>query len=102
MRRIIWILVLAVLGWYGWGKYEAHIKAQDAAEAAGRSVKPAPAKARKAAEPAVSFFTCDGRNSCVQMTSCEEARYFVKNCPGMNSGASGEGVPSCEKQWCKK
>ena len=101
MKRIIWILVIAALGWYAFGKYQDHLRAGRAAEAASQSSKKkvVPASS-KAGESGVSFFTCDGRNSCVQMTSCEEARYFVKNC-GMNSGASGEGASSCEKQWCK-
>ena len=60
----------------------------------------APAGA-KAADPAVLFFTCDGRSTCKQMTSCEEARYFIKTCPGFNAGVFGEEA-SCEKQWCHK
>ena len=101
MKRIIWILVLAALGWYGWGKYDAKVRAERAAAAAaGPSRKAAPIPA-KAGDPGVSFFTCDGRNSCTQMRSCEEARYFVRNC-GINNGASGEGAASCESQWCRK
>jgi cold shock CspA family protein len=41
-------------------------------------------------------FRCDGRTLCSQMTSCEEARYFLAHCPGMKSG---DGIP-CEQQWC--
>lgn len=101
MKRIIWILVLAALGWYAWGKYQGYVKAEQAREAAdtaSRKVAPAPTRMT---DPGVSFFTCDGRNSCTQMRSCEEARYFVRNC-GINNGASGEGAASCESQWCKK
>ncbi len=101
MKRIIWILVLAALGWYAWGKYEDHARAQRAAEAAARSPRKVGGIPAKAGAPDVSFFTCDGRNACTQMRSCEEAKYFVRNC-GINNGASGEGAPSCESQWCKK
>jgi hypothetical protein len=97
MKNILLIIVLALAGWYGWGKYEAHVRAQRAAEAAGKS---APATSSKPGAPAVSFFTCDGRDSCIQMTSCEEAKFFLKNCPGMNPEANREGA-SCEKQWCR-
>jgi endonuclease YncB( thermonuclease family) len=44
---------------------------------------------------------CDGRTSCAQMTSCEEATWFVKNCPGVKMDGNNDGVP-CEKQWCKR
>lgn len=42
---------------------------------------------------------CDGRTYCSQMTSCAEATFFLKNCPGTNMDGNGDGVP-CEKQWC--
>lgn len=45
-------------------------------------------------------FTCDGRTYCSQMTSCEEATFFLKNCPGAKMDGNNDGIP-CEKQWCK-
>lgn len=44
-------------------------------------------------------FRCDGRTYCSQMTSCEEARYFVANCPGVKMDGNHDGNP-CQKQWC--
>uniref|UniRef100_UPI0035644068 excalibur calcium-binding domain-containing protein n=1 Tax=Hydrogenophaga sp. TaxID=1904254 RepID=UPI0035644068 len=44
-------------------------------------------------------FHCDGRKYCSQMTSCREAKLFLKNCPGMKMDGNGDGVP-CEQQWC--
>ncbi len=44
-------------------------------------------------------FHCDGRVYCSQMTSCEEATYFLQHCPGVKMDGEGDGVP-CEKQWC--
>jgi len=44
-------------------------------------------------------FTCDGRKYCSQMTSCEEAIYFLQNCPDPRMDGNHDGVP-CEKQWC--
>ena len=46
-----------------------------------------------------SNFTCDGREYCSQMTSCEEATYFIDNCPNTKMDGNHDGVP-CEKQWC--
>lgn len=42
---------------------------------------------------------CDGRRYCSQMTSCEEATYFLRHCPGTEMDGDGDGVP-CESQWC--
>lgn len=43
---------------------------------------------------------CDGRKYCSQMHSCEEAKAFLRSCPGMEMDGDGDGVP-CEKQWCR-
>ena len=64
--------------------------------------------ARRDAAPSVSpaadaaagqTFTCDGRTHCSQMTSCAEAEYFLKHCPGTQMDGDGDGEP-CERQWC--
>ncbi len=44
-------------------------------------------------------YRCDGRTHCSQMTSCEEAKFFLRNCPGTKMDGDNDGVP-CEKQWC--
>jgi predicted negative regulator of RcsB-dependent stress response len=97
MKRMILILVLAIAGWYGWGKYQAYVKQQRHAEQLGKS-RPAPAGK---GDQGVSFFRCDNRTQCKQLTSCEEAKYFIKNCPGFSVEVLGEDVP-CEQQWCRK
>ena len=64
---------------------------------------PAPKLAPVAAapEPARLSARCDGRKRCSQMRSCEEATWFLKNCPGMEMDGDGDGVP-CERQWCSR
>ncbi|MFE8710966.1 excalibur calcium-binding domain-containing protein [Aeromonas allosaccharophila] len=42
---------------------------------------------------------CDGREYCSQMTSCEEATWFLQNCPNTKMDGEGDGIP-CENQWC--
>ena len=65
----------------------------------------APKAAALAVAPAVaalgSKYRCDGRTYCSQMTSCEEATWFLKNCAGAKMDGNNDGVP-CEKQWCKR
>ena len=46
-------------------------------------------------------YTCQGKTHCSQMSSCEEAKYYFRNCPGVKIDGDGNGVP-CEKQWCGK
>lgn len=50
--------------------------------------------------PAQSVYRCDGRTHCSQMRSCEEANYFLRNCPGTQMDGNHDGVP-CERQWCQ-
>lgn len=56
-------------------------------------------------EPAKSDFTyesnysCDGRQYCSEMSSCEEATFFIQNCPNTKMDGNHDGVP-CERQWC--
>ena len=45
-------------------------------------------------------FRCDGRTHCSQMRSCEEATFFIRNCPGTKMDGDRDGVP-CERQWCR-
>ncbi len=44
-------------------------------------------------------FICQGKTYCSQMTSCEEARLYLENCPNQNTDGDGDGEP-CESQWC--
>jgi hypothetical protein len=55
--------------------------------------------ASEPAPPASVQYRCDGRTRCSQMTSCDEAKFFVRNCPGTQMDGDSDGVP-CEQQWC--
>ena len=55
--------------------------------------------ASPASETTRQSFSCDDRTHCSQMTSCAEARYFLKHCPGVQMDGDGDGEP-CEQQWC--
>jgi hypothetical protein len=68
--------------------------AASAAAATPREVAPAPAAVS-------SGFSCDGRKYCSQMRSCDEAKYFLANCPGAKMDGDRNGIP-CEKQWCSR
>lgn len=44
-------------------------------------------------------FQCLGKTRCNEMASCEEAVFYLENCPGTISDGDGDGIP-CEDQWC--
>lgn len=44
-------------------------------------------------------YSCDGRQHCSQMSSCEEAKYFIQNCPNTKMDGDHDGIP-CERQHC--
>ena len=44
-------------------------------------------------------FKCDGRKYCSQMRSCDEAKFFIRNCRGTKMDGDGDGIP-CERQHC--
>lgn len=46
-----------------------------------------------------SSFRCDGRTRCTQMRSCDEAKFFLQQCPGVQMDGDHDGIP-CELQWC--
>jgi len=99
MKHLIVLLILASLGWYGYGKYQQtarHVRMEPAQFADIQSERPSARPER----PAGKTYTCDGRTYCSQMTSCEEATWFLKNCPGTKMDGNNDGIP-CEKQWCK-
>ena len=43
-------------------------------------------------------YQCDGRQHCSQMTSYEEAKYFIENCPNTKMDGDNDGKP-CERQF---
>lgn len=89
--RVIAIVIVAVLGWYGYTQYANRVA----------QIQGVPQTAIASPVP-VSLpvgFKCDGRQHCSQMTSCNEAKLFLKNCPGVQMDGDGDGAP-CEQQWC--
>ena len=73
--------------------------AQPAAASGGVSV--VPSAVNKGRVNATGAYRCDGRIHCSQMTSCDEAQYFLRHCPGARMDGDGNGIP-CEKQWCSR
>jgi hypothetical protein len=96
VKNILTILLIGVLAWQGYMKYQDKIKLANEQETTD-SGEPIITSASKETE---SPFTCDGRTHCSEMKSCEEATYFLRNCPGVQMDGDNDGVP-CERQWCQ-
>ena len=97
MKQLIALLILGLAVWGGYRHFNPSAPTTAAPLAA------APARASSTPErvlptPAARF-SCDGRQHCSQMRSCEEATYFIRNCPDTKMDGDNDGVP-CESQHC--
>ena len=114
MKKALALAVVCVLGWRAYTRYQAHVAAERPPApppSASRPLLPElpPDPAETTAAPRVmpvipparplTEYSCDGRTYCSQMTSCDEAKYFLAHCPGVKMDGDGDGIP-CERQWC--
>lgn len=84
------MLAIGAIGAIGYKAYEAR-----QAEAQLAPV----AQAKHAfASPSNEKFHCDGREYCSQMTSYEEAKFFLQHCPNVKMDGNNDGEP-CEQQF---
>ncbi|MGN6154021.1 MAG: cold shock domain-containing protein [Lysobacteraceae bacterium] len=93
MPAIVVLAAVSALGWY-FGRSDVPPAAPDAMSAPALS----PVSARSIVDPQPAF-RCDGRSRCPEMSSCEEAKWFLHHCAGTLSDGDGDGIP-CEDQWC--
>lgn len=58
-------------------------------------------KKNDVSDPAnLSRFSCQGKRHCSQMSSCDEAKFYLRNCPNVKIDGDRDGVP-CERQLCR-
>jgi len=100
MQRLIVLLIVGALGWYGYTKYQSHVAGTGARLNSPRVNESATNLGARTESVPTTGFRCDGRTHCSQMTSCAEATYFLNNCPGVKMDGDNDGIP-CEAQWCK-
>jgi len=85
------IILLIYLAFFVYNKVTEVDQAPDIPKA---GIISAPLKQRN-----VANYSCNGKIYCSEMTSCEEATYYQRHCPGTKMDGDGDGVP-CESQWC--
>ena len=90
------ILVAIVIFFLAWGYYKSEVRpglsmnlevpetSQDSFTTSGPKAPPSRIHPR-----------CDGREYCGQMSSREEAVFFINNCPNMKMDGDRDGIP-CE------
>ena len=103
MRKVIAGILVGALGVIAWNRLHPPVAV---IEKVAESEAPAAVGTTDAEESsgtvsaAETRFKCDGRVYCSEMTSCEEAEFFLENCPGVKMDGGNDGVP-CERQWCR-
>lgn len=96
MTRLIVLAIVCLIGWKAYWHFEEKLQTS-VASTPEKMWSPTPGSRPVAVS---GSFKCDGRTHCSQMTSCAEATYFLKNCPGVKMDGNNDGVP-CEQQWCR-
>lgn len=100
MLRLIIVVLLASVSLQANAQYNTR-RAADAAPQGTANVKRSNAASdSQRGSGATGQYKCDGRIYCSQMTSCAEATYFLRSCPGVKMDGDNDGIP-CEKQWCR-
>ena len=87
MKNLVIVIGIALLGWIGYSEYQSYKLDTEMRDTA------------PSYSTMTSDFECDGRIHCSEMTSCEEATYFIQHCPNAKMDGDYDGVP-CERQWC--
>jgi cold shock CspA family protein len=102
LGHLISLGFVVALGAYGYSEYTGRVNPQTVTESQTSDTVTA---VESSDSPVSVSFHCDGRTHCSQMTSCAEAKFFLRNCPNVkmdgdrNGRGRGDGVP-CEQQWC--
>jgi hypothetical protein len=87
MKKVLLLVLLVFAAWKGC----------DYLDRGSATATPDPLPLNAVAPPPASkpAFRCDGRQHCSQMTSREEAEYFVRHCPDTKMDGDHDGIP-CE------
>ncbi len=88
LARALTLLAIAGLGSFGYYQQKE------------QTMPPETPTIESPTQPApTTSFSCDGRTTCSQMSSCEEAMFFIRSCPNTTMDGDNDGIP-CERQWC--
>jgi hypothetical protein len=94
MRKLLFLGALGLMGWVVLSRYEGSSSAIIEPGSADEVTTGSEDKKKDD-----ESFKCDGRTMCAEMTSCAEAKYFLKHCAATKMDGDSDGIP-CEDQWC--
>lgn len=97
------LVLLVLIGAIAWSAYHRYFKIRPEGQPLPELALPASNKNSLTgtwSPTAPSVYQCNGRTMCSQMSSCEEATWVLKNCPGTKMDGNNDGVP-CEQQFCR-
>ncbi len=96
---LITVIFLVLIVVAGYSAYKRYLKQKIQAVSSNESITSINIPVKKARKSVKENFSCGGKTHCSEMTSCEEAKYYLNNCPGTIMDGDGDGLP-CERQWC--
>ena len=98
LRDIVLLIMIGLIAWAGYNRYlKSRFEGLRTPEVLVPAAEPPATGSWTPSKP--SAYRCDGRTMCSQMTSCAEATWVLKNCPGTKMDGNNDGVP-CEQQFC--
>lgn len=101
LRGAMVVVLISAVAWSAYHRYsKVRLESLPAPAVALPVPMTEPISTGSWAVTAPSTYQCGGRTMCSQMTSCEEATWVLKNCPGTKMDGDGDGIP-CEQQLCK-
>ncbi|AUD59045.1 cold-shock protein [Shewanella sp. Pdp11] len=104
-NTIIPLLIIVAIVIFGFKQYQEFNEATAIDEVpvlTNEDTQPMPMYETKSRTQATATpkFQCEaGKTHCSHMSSCDEATFYIQNCPNTQMDGDGDGIP-CERQWC--
>ena len=101
MKNFLSIVLIVLVAWFAYGKYMESVAQHSIEVDKDKAERKGAARIATGEQPLLyaSDFKCDGRNTCAQMRTCEEAKFFLKNCSTVRMDNNSDGIP-CETGVC--
>ncbi|WP_350997446.1 excalibur calcium-binding domain-containing protein [Shewanella sp. TB7-MNA-CIBAN-0143] len=100
LGRVIMLIILLGVGIFGYKQYQKMTATPVLTNENVEQMEWTPTVSKPSSINLQPQFRCEaGKTHCSQMTSCEEATFYIRNCPGTQMDGNNDGVP-CERQFC--
>jgi cold shock CspA family protein len=100
LGRVIMLIILLGIGIFGYKQYQKMTATPVLTNENIEQMEWTPTVSKPSSINLQPQFRCEaGKTHCSQMRSCEEATFYIRNCPGTQMDGNNDGVP-CERQFC--